>query len=397
MISKSNINNDYIGPRAIFDPDFIPPNLFFRNKEEKSLYSILIDSIKDEFPINILYQGIQGIGKKVIINKVLKDLITNDLETFPFYKISIDCKEKSLEELIFSLLTELNRYSKFNFNFGSILNSNVSHLWKIFKLASKKLNQHLFLIFNNIEYIKPNFFRKFLYLGKEMNITVISTVNKILRPSTLDYLSEFDIKKRLNYFSYNELNLILKTRASLTFSNTIDKELIEFITDLIFEHYVPVPGKGIDIFREIYPFLKNQNDLEHFKMLEICQNQFESFQISDEFNMLSYISEEDLLTIIFLDNLSNDFSKRSTYYINLKRLKELYDLSCESLEYEKDINEFKNILQQILRIGILSPSKRALKNSIKIFYDNPLSYDYYFMSVNPYQLKAMVDAVFGEL
>ena len=397
MISKSNINNEYIGPRAIFDPDFIPPNLFFRNKEEKSLYSILIDSIKDEFPINILYQGIQGIGKKVIINKVLKDLITNDLETFPFYKISIDCKEKSLEELIFSLLTELNRYSKFNFNFGSILNSNVSHLWKIFKLASKKLNQHLFLIFNNIEYIKPNFFRKFLYLGKEMNITVISTVNKILRPSTLDYLSEFDIKKRLNYFSYNELNLILKTRASLTFSNTIDKELIEFITDLIFEHYVPVPGKGIDILREIYPFLKNQYNLEHFKMLEICQNQFESFQISDEFNMLSYISEEDLLTIIFLDNLSNDFSKRSTYYINLKQLKELYDLSCESLEYEKDINEFKNILQQILRIGILSPSKRALKNSIKIIYDNPLSYDYYFMSVNPYQLKAMVDAVFGEL
>ena len=397
MISKSNINNDYVGPRAIFDPDFIPPNLFFRNKEENSLYSILIDSVKDEFPINILYQGIQGIGKKVIINKVLQDLIKNNLETFPFYKIVVDCKEKSLEELIFSLLTELNRYSNLNFNFGSILNSNISHLWNIFKLASKKLNQRLFLIFNNIEYVKPDFFRKFLYLGKEMNITVISTVNKILRPSTLDYLSDFDIKKKLNYFTYKELNLILKKRASLTFSHRIEKELMDFITDIIFEHYVPVPGKGIDILREIYPFLKNQNDIEHFKMLEICQYQFDSYQISDEFNMLSYISEEDLLTIIFLDNLSNDFSKKSTYYINLNQLKELYDISCESLEYEKDKNEFKNILQKTLSIGILSPSKRALKDKINILSDNPLLYDYYFMSVNPYQLKAMVDAVFGEL
>jgi len=176
MISKSNINNDYIGPRAIFDPDFIPPNLFFRNKEEKSLYSILIDSIKDEFPINILYQGIQGIGKKVIINKVLKDLITNDLETFPFYKISIDCKEKSLEELIFSLLTELNRYSKFNFNFGSILNS---------KILPASVSFDLLFINNDSE--------------PEMNILMFLYVSYILLSFSLQ-LSNFCIssRKRIN-------------------------------------------------------------------------------------------------------------------------------------------------------------------------------------------------------
>ncbi|TFG13964.1 MAG: AAA family ATPase [Promethearchaeota archaeon] len=397
MISKPTINSQYIGPRAIFDPDYVPPKLLFRKTEENSLYSILTDSVNDEFPINILYQGIQGIGKKVIINKVIKDLISDNLNNSPFYKICVDCKEKNGEELIFSLLTELNRYSNLNFDFNSLLNSNLSRLWNIFKLASKKLNQPLFLIFNNIEYIKPDFFKKFLYLGKETNITTISTVNKILRTSTLDYISEFDLKKKLNYFSYKELNLILQTRASLTFSHGIDKQLIQFITDLIFEHYVPVPGKGIDILREIYPFLKNRNDIEHFKMLEICQNQFDSFQITDEFDMLNYISEEEILTIIFLDNLSNDFSKKSTYYIDLKHLKELYDISCESLEYEKDLNEFKTILQKIVRIGILSPSKKTLKSYSNILSDNPLSYTHYFMSINPYQLKAMVDAVFGQL
>jgi len=79
MISKSNIKNEYVGPKAIFDPNFIPPKLLFRKKEENSLYSILNDSITDEFPLNILYQGIQGIGKKVIINKVLKDLIIDNV------------------------------------------------------------------------------------------------------------------------------------------------------------------------------------------------------------------------------------------------------------------------------------------------------------------------------
>ncbi|MFX1443057.1 MAG: hypothetical protein ACFFHV_06555, partial [Promethearchaeota archaeon] len=318
MISISKNNNEYVGPKAIFDPNYIPPKLLFRKKEENSLYSILNDSITDQFPLNILYQGIEGIGKKVIINKVIKDLIIDNANLLPSQLIFIDCKERNLEELLFSLLTELNKFPSLNFNFNSFLNSNISQLWNIFKLASKKIDQNLFLIFNNIEYIKPDFFKKLLYFGKEMNLTIISTVNKILRSSTLDYLSEFDIKRKLNYFTYQELNLILQNRASLTFSHEIDKELIQFITDLIFEHYVPVPGKGIEIMREIYPFLKTQDNIEYFKMLEICQNQFDSFQISDEFNMLNYISEEDLLTIIFLDNLSNTFSKKSHFYIDLK-------------------------------------------------------------------------------
>ncbi|MCK4780025.1 MAG: hypothetical protein KAT57_07555, partial [Candidatus Lokiarchaeota archaeon] len=64
MIAKSNLNNNYIGTKALFDPNFIPPRLLYRKKEEDSLFSILNDSISDEFCLNILYQGINGIGKK---------------------------------------------------------------------------------------------------------------------------------------------------------------------------------------------------------------------------------------------------------------------------------------------------------------------------------------------
>ena len=92
MIVKSNINYTSVGPKALFDHNFIPPNLLHRKKEEKSLYSILDDSISDDYSLNILYQGIDGIGKKVIINKVINDLLIQKNGYNQISKVIIDCK-----------------------------------------------------------------------------------------------------------------------------------------------------------------------------------------------------------------------------------------------------------------------------------------------------------------
>jgi len=166
------------------------------------------------------------------------------------------------------------------------------------------------------------------------------------------------------------------------------------------ENFIPF---GMDILRELYPFLKEHNTVEHYKMLDICQNQFDTFQISDEFSMLAYISEEDLLMIIFLDNLSNHFLKNSNYYITSNEfyitsneLNELYDISCESLEYEKNFNELISIINKIQRVGILSPSKKFNNDNTSIT-DNSIECNSFFMIINPYQLKVMVDTVFGKI
>ena len=396
MIGKLKSDNGFIGPKALFDPNFVPPKILYRKKEERTLLSILKDSLTDEFSLNILYQGIQGIGKRVIVNKVINDLFMENNYENPPLKICIDCKEKNMDDLLTALLIQMEKYININFNLDYFLNSNTSHLWNTLKLASGKLSNNVFLIFNNIENLKPKEFKKILNLGKETNISIISTVNKVLKSSTIDLLSSFDLKKKLNYYSYKELNYIFKQRVSLTFSHEIDSEIIDFISDLIFEHYVPVPGKGMDMLRELYPFLKEQNTVEHYKMLDICQNQFDTFQISDEFSMLEYISEEDLLMIIFLDNLSNHFLKSSNYYITSIELKELYDISCESLEYEKNFNELISIINKIQRVGILSPSKKFNNENASIT-DNSIECNCFFMIINPYQLKIMVDTVFGKI
>ena len=296
--------------------------------------------------------------------------------------------------MTFSVLNDLVNISKLNINFESLLNSNLSNLWNVFKLICKKTDFNLFFIFTNVENLKPNIFKKFLHLGKENNITSIYTINKILRPTTIDVLSEFDLKKKLSYFSYNELFSILKQRTALTFSHEVDEELIRYITDIICEQYVPVPGKGIEIIRDLYPILKENQSMRNFKLIELCQNHFDQMQINDEFSMLNYMSEEDFLHLLFLDNLSNYFISNMNYYITLNELEEIYNISCETLEYEKNMNEFQNIIKELLNIGIVRPSKTSQRENKPYFFDNAVNTNSYFMVISPNQLKALIDTLF---
>ncbi|MHA1497517.1 MAG: hypothetical protein ACTSXN_05745 [Promethearchaeota archaeon] len=383
MMAKAKSYGNYIGPRAIFDQNFIPPQILHRQKEEHSLFSVMNDAITDDFGINILYQGIEGIGKKVIVNKVLNDLLNQDHLTSYKYKIKVDCKEKKLEELIISLLSEMNRVYNFKLDFRQVLNSNLTDLWNLFKLACQKVDYNLFIAFNNVEHLNPEIFKKFLQFGKETNMVLISTINKVLKPAAYDLLGCFDLKINLNYFSYNQLCEILHQRIALAYTVNLETDLVEFITDLIFEHYVPVPGKGVDILRELYLLLNSQKDYKKNGLYEIIQNQFDPLQMSDEYSLLTYISEEDFLTIIFLDNLSNFFLKNTRYYISFQELKELYQISCESLDYDISWEEFESLINMFQNIGILGTSRKNLVNNSR-----------YFLIIPPKQLKAIVDALF---
>jgi hypothetical protein len=395
MISKNKARDNFIGPKALFDPLYVPPELLFRETEESSLLSILTDSLQDKFSVNILYQGIEGIGKKSIINKVLGDLInTNDY--FHLYKkIQIDCKEKNIEELIISLIVILSKHCDLNFELSSILNSNIPRLWSLLKLMCKKLDNHVIFIFYNSEHLKAKIQKKFLTFGKNSNISVISTVNRVLRPTTIDLLSDYDLKRKLEFFSYDQLVSIFTQRTDLSFSYKIERDLIEIITDLICENYVPVPGKGINILRDLYPSLKNRDSVDYNSLLTICENHFDVLNNQDEFSMLNYLSEETPLAIVFLDNLINHFSSNSSnYYINLEELKELFAISCESLETNENIEEFMNMIIRLKNIGILSPSNKGIDFTYEIVLESELSKNFYFLLLNPIKLKAMVDAVF---
>ncbi len=390
------MNDQYIGPKAIFDPNFVPRQILFRKKEEQSLLAALEDSVIDNYSLTVLYQGIQGIGKKVIINKVLSDFATKKDLLKPISIINVDCSEKSLEELITALLVEINRSLCLNLDLTKLITAKVSDLWSTFKLAISSSKNNLILHINNAENLKSEVFKKILSFCKELKTPVISTVNKVLKAPVIDNLGEFDVKERLNCFSYKELFSILKTRSIMAFPREIDKELIEFITDLIHQHYAPVPGKGIEIFRTLYPALKSNKSIEISNMLDLCQDRLDMSSSFDDYYLLNYISEEDLSRVVFIDNLSDHFLNKAKYYISKMELNHLYQISCESIEYDKNLAEFNELISSLERIGILNSSKKNDFKSLKAYSVIGTENTCYFLTLNPIKLKAMIDAIFNK-
>ncbi|MHA1335313.1 MAG: hypothetical protein ACTSPW_06125 [Promethearchaeota archaeon] len=385
----------YIGPKAIFDPNFIPPKLLFRKEEEQTLFSILKDSMIDNFSINVLYQGIEGIGKKVIIRKVLHDINLKKTDFSDLLSIYVDCNDKDQYEIIFSILSTICNKLNLILDLNAVLNSNSAQLWSLFKLVIKKSNYQTFLVLNNIDSIQNFFFKKILNFGKENNISILTTINKFIRNSNLELLREFDIKEKLRYYNYNELFKILDQRVQLTFLHEIDRDLLYYIVDLIFENYVPIPGKGMEILRTLYPILKEKNNIENRCIMEICHNQFDSITL-DEYSLLTYLADNSILELVFMDNLTNHFNSNIKFYTTLEELKELYEISCECLEYKKSEEEFKEILRNTVNIGILAGSNRNNNLYNHKTKRNILNYDSFFILVNPEKLKTILDTIFNQ-
>ncbi|TFF63451.1 MAG: AAA family ATPase, partial [Promethearchaeota archaeon] len=291
-------NPSYVGPLALFDPLYVPPELLYRRKEEESLSSILKDALSDSYGMNILYQGFKGIGKKALI---LKSINTHFNDC---YRITIDCKEKTIEELMFSLISSLSTELHLGLNINNLIDSKISHLWNLFKFLSQKPEKNLIFIFNNSEYLETSVQRKLLNFAKNSKITIVSTISRLLHTSTIETLSYYDLKRKLKYYSYPQLLNIFKQRVTLSFNHSVDKDLLEFMTDLILENYAPVPGVGISILRELYPSLKENKSVKYSLITEACSYHIDPDNNIDEFNLLNYLSEENMLTILFLDNLT---------------------------------------------------------------------------------------------
>ncbi|GAG89329.1 unnamed protein product, partial [marine sediment metagenome] len=65
-------------------------------------------------------------------------------------------------------------------------------------------------------------------------------------------------------------------------------------------------------------------------------------------------------------------------------------------DYEKGMEEFKNLITTLRNIGILNASKKNNLNDYRNFSDNILNYNFYFMVINPRQLKSILDAIFNK-
>ena len=62
----------YVGPRAIFDPNFVPPVFFPQKSQSMLLQGIIQDALEDEYPTNVNLYGLKGTGKNLLVNHFLQ-------------------------------------------------------------------------------------------------------------------------------------------------------------------------------------------------------------------------------------------------------------------------------------------------------------------------------------
>ena len=82
------------------------------------------------------------------------------------------------------------------------------------------------------------------------------------------------------------------------------------------------------------------------------------------------------------------------FYITLNELEEIYNISCETLEYEKNKNEFQNIIKELINIGVVRPSKKSQRENKPYLFNDTTNTVSYFMVISPNQLKALIDTLF---
>ncbi|MHA1821044.1 MAG: hypothetical protein ACTSU2_09750 [Promethearchaeota archaeon] len=415
VLKSSMKNSRYIGPRALFDPYFVPDRLFDRSKEVASLKKFILDAVRDRFTTSISIYGIKGSGKTVLANKSLyeiKELIPADIrgahhsstgmaqlnmqvvrgnpinikkspkisasnqhgqkEGFQiqsdlinlgdteFSTIYVDCENKDTEQVIFSMVNALASAQNYNMDPSTVLNLNKSGLWNLFKHLLDKNPRPILCFMDSVEYMNPKLLNKFCSPNISHSIILLNTFNLHRSSPFLMNFNKSDFNINLYSYRHTTLYEIGKDRCEVAFRNPIDDEIIKFITDLSSEFDKPVPGSSIRVLREVYPIIAQNNSIDGGLLRDACRYNFEGFSL-DEISIADYIAESDMVDRVFIDNISTYFNKTQNYYIDFNELEESYKVACESLEYDFSQRKFMSSLAGLKSLGLILPSKIDLE------------------------------------
>ncbi len=409
----------YIGPRALFDPFFIPDHLFDLEKDERNLCGLLSDAIIDNFPASISIYGIQGVGKTVLVNKTIESISRENSKInknkIQFLPLLINCTSKDSHQIVFSMLNSLVNTLNSQINLGFeltpefVLKSDISQLWNLFKfLNSKTKNIPKIYFLDSVEFSKPKIINKIMTAAISEPFILINSFNV---PKCSPYLLDFknpDFQIQLGSYSSKTLVNITQDRCKQSLRQPVGffKTTSEFIVDLVCQFDKKVPGSCVRVLRELYPVLNSNAIINGSKVREICRGQFEGFSL-DELSIAEFISESDILDRIFLDNLCSYFKNTSDFYINYDKLFVTYKMACESIEYKPKVYEFQKTLKRLNQISLLMPSEvNSADNSIlnkgtieKLSVKNLKTHDKasnYFFTVPPDFLNDMLDVAFGK-
>ncbi len=210
MSTKSGFHQNYVGPRALFDPFYLPSELIGLKKEQSSLQSILKDAIQDQYPVMLSLYGLRGIGKTTLTRKSIAALESSNSNKSQHIDMHyVNCEEKDSNQIVFSLINGLSRSQNYELEPSSILNAtpgNQINLLNHLISKSSYSDDSLLFFLDSIEYTQPQLINKLMDVCSSQSCFLVTSFN--LLKSSL-YLSEFkkpDVQIQLSTYSPTDLS-----------------------------------------------------------------------------------------------------------------------------------------------------------------------------------------------
>ncbi len=381
-VSKKQIASTYVGPRALFDPSYIPPTLLSREKELRTLSAVLFDGIQDGCPVSILLTGMEGIGKTSIARKSVAT-VKAKVQPIPLNSMYVNCKDKSIDEVLFALIHAISGKGPEDNPGHNYFEYTLSQLWAYLKaLMSRAILHERIWIFDSIEDLDLQYFLKFAQLGKELGVSTVGSHDAPMKSSAA-LPKGVDIHLNLDKMTPPALYKVTQQRLRLTFPFQIPAEVPQAICDYVDSFDTPRPGTCIRVIKDVYPVLKQEKTLPAGALRQACQRQVPGINI-DDFQILNDVLDHDVVAQLFIDNLATYFQS-GEYYIPENALREQYQMAVETIEAVFDPEEFHHALITLIRSNILKESRVARARHRAE----------YMLVPPPELLKGAVDVVFA--
>nr|MDO8082290.1 AAA family ATPase [Candidatus Freyarchaeota archaeon] len=333
---------------AIFDPLYIPPKLYHREKELNELLKLIADNKTS----NLLLYGPSGIGKTLLARYALVTFPQNmEAEVTPIF---VNFCYKSFREIMYQVNASICN----NKLLDSIpISASITELWNTFRRLRRGIENKVVIILDDVDENNHNIHKKFLQESKELGITTIATAQtgyarKIRKEH--EPRSQLDNAIFLDLYSENELMDITYQRVTTAFPSFIRPSTMRFLTDIVLEFDIGRPSTIIEILKRIYPISVGGADILPIHIQEASSN---IFTVQDELSIIDSLTQTSLMTHLLFQKIARVFQKYLYEpYISLNEIKKEYSLLYEELKVDINQDELVESIDDLLRTGLIFQS-----------------------------------------
>ncbi|MDD3264027.1 MAG: AAA family ATPase [Candidatus Nanoarchaeia archaeon] len=327
------------------DPDYIPKMVPYRESEQQEIAYCIKPLINSQNGSNVAIFGKPGIGKTLVLKKILEELEDYDINNF-----YINCWKYN---------TTFKIYERIATKFGFFVTNKDSG--EVFNKIQKKMNEKpTLLIFDEVDKISDydflynfleNLNKKSIILianQKDWYIKIDQRIKSRLMPKVLDF----------NPYTMNQTMDILKKRSEIAFlDNVINDDIIAKIVNMSWKNEdIRV---GVSLLKEV------GNVCEANACRKITNEHLDKvLKITDDIGKKEMPLEDDLKTILEIIK-ENDNQKIGDIYQKFQEKTE-NDMSYKTFQRRiKKLSDLKRINLEVINGGDQGKTSIISLNKIK--------------------------------